>query len=96
MTQQIANFFRLRSVAGQDTVKQDDFCAGLSDPGVHRVKGALCRTDQQAEDKSSQSGDQCGRCLDDIFRIIAQMVFGKKGTKDRAQQYPPRETRQRN
>ena len=56
--QKIAYVVRLRSVFRQQIVEQNNIARHLRDLSALRVVGALCRADQQAEDKRGYRPDE--------------------------------------
>jgi hypothetical protein len=55
-TKQIANLLRFSSVAGQNTIEQNQFCGSVLDFASYSVEGIRCEANQQTEYQ------RCQRC----------------------------------
>ena len=84
--QLVAGGFRLRSVAGQDTVQEDEFGAALYNPAIHGVEGTLGGADQQTEHQRGERGDHAGAEFDDVLRFLIEMVAGQEPLQTQTEQ----------
>src|SRR5262249_48175813 len=76
---------RLRPVARQDAVEEDDVTGQLGKSIPLRVERTLGGRDQQAEHEGGQGPDQAHPQLHKVLGFRAQMMLGKHGAQNHSE-----------
>src|SRR4029077_6782016 len=86
MAEQLAGLLRVLSVSRQIAIEQGGAGEGLVEFARDRIAGGVRREDQEADDQSRQGGHKTRGELNDVHRLLTQMMLRQPGAKRHTEQ----------